>query len=102
MAISSFVKQPWEQFYIAADFSLVLGDAETIDGVNSEITAADYDGNDLTTDLIEAGSEQVDGDYYKVRCKGGVDKTNYKITFRAVTSLDNQYELDVRMKVKEL
>lgn len=102
MAISSFVKQPWEEFYIAADFSLVLGATETIVEGTSTVTAADYDGNDVTSDLLESGSEQVDGDYYKVRCKGGVDKTNYKITFKAITSLDNKYELDVRMKVKEL
>ncbi len=94
-----FVKQPNEQFPVSADFVKVLETGETIDAGLSEVTVQDANGQDVTTRIVV--STLVSGFKLIATIKGGTKGVTYKITFKAVTSNSNIYELDVKMKVKD-
>jgi hypothetical protein len=98
-----FTKQSWEQFVIAGNFEDVLGSGETISLGSSEVLAYDANDADVTTTVIGSGTLELEGAKLKVKIQAGSeDDSPYKITFRAVTNLENQWELDVRMKVREI
>ncbi len=96
--MEKFIKQPWEKFPIAGDFSKVLGDEETIDSGASTVIAYNSAGEDVTEDIIDNIS--FTDSRIIAKLKGGNDGENYKITFKAHTSQDNDYELDVMMICK--
>lgn len=100
---ASFTKQPYEAFGIDGDFVNVLETGETLILGSSSVTAQDKDGNDMTNTVLDQSTIAVDGTKLKIRCQAGIPaESPYKITFRTVTSLDNQFEVDVNMKVKEI
>ncbi len=108
-------KQPWETYLLGADNSHVLEEGEFVLLGASNITAIDKSGNDASADVLDntdkvvltADEEDITTDpitngMLATRIKAGVESlSKYKITFRAITSLDNQYETDVRMKIKD-
>jgi len=103
MALEYFTKQPYETFMVAADFSADLDTGETITEGTSDVIAEDKNGDDATSDVLTIGAKVVDEGLLKIRVKDGTENlTPYKITFRAVTSLVNKYELDISMRIKEL
>lgn len=112
-----FTKQPVETFYVGAEFSQNLDTGETIVLAGSTVTAEDSNGNDVTSTVIESGTTavatataaEVDNEYtpktsgmLEARVKAGTAGETYKLTFRGLTSAANKFELDVRMKVKQL
>ena len=102
MALETFTKQPYEAFGISADLVNVLETGETIVAGSSTVTAVDKDGNPATSEVLNTGSKAVDGSKLVIQCQDGTeDKSPYKITFRMVTDSGNQYEVDVKMKIKE-
>lgn len=102
MALESFTKQPYEEFMIAGDFSKVLEDTETITLATSTVTAVNKStGDDTSSAVLDASTKEVDGSQLRCRCKAGLTGEQHKITFRAVTSEENKWEIDVIMKVKE-
>lgn len=116
MALPKSTKQPYEKFFIGVDFTLALEETEDIDLGSSAVTAVDKDGDDATSIIIESGSKQIDtaepedvpytpqdDAMLSARVQGGIeDDSPYKLTYRIVTTAGNQYEKDVKLKVKEL
>ena len=96
------MKQPDEQFPIAADFGKVIAENETIDGAASSVTAVDSSGNNATNVVLVSNSMTVDGTKIIITVTGGASGERYKITFRCHTTANNIYELDVLMIVNAL
>jgi hypothetical protein len=95
-----FFKQPAEEFVIAGKFNTVLLTGETIIVGSSSINAVDKDGNAANSIL---SGKAVDGYYLKTTVKGGlVASSPYKITFVAVTSLGNIWEVDAKLHVVDI
>jgi len=95
----SFEKQPAETFTIAGDFVNVLETDETITGGSSSVVAEDVNG-DSATSIVLDGALSIDTTRIKIKVKAGAeDLSPYKITFVAVTSLANAFEIDVFMNV---
>jgi len=102
MTLGYFTKQNSETFFISADFTDVLETGETITVGSSSAVAEDSTGTVATSDVIEAGSLAVSGSQLKVKVKAGTEALSpYKITFKAVTSLNNIWEKDVEMGIRE-
>lgn len=102
MALERFTKQPYEEFVIAGEYSDVLETGETIISGTSTVTSVDTsDDSDSSTEVLDTATKAVDGTQLKMRVKGGVHGEKHKITFRADTSLGNNWEIDVIMKIKE-
>lgn len=98
-----FKKQSYEKFGVEGDFSKVLATGETLVLGSSVVIAEDKDGNDMSTTVLNQASLSVVGAKLVIQCKAGVaTESPYKITFRTVTSANNQFEVDARMKVKEI
>lgn len=109
-SIESFQKQNYEQFFIAGDLVNVLEDNESIDIDNTAITAIDSDGDDASADILQGATKALDdspdggtNNMVKIRVQEGLEANSpYKITFRIPTNLDNKWEIDVKLKLKEL
>jgi len=102
MTIGYFTKQSSETFFISADYEDVLETDETITALSSSVVAEDMAGLDVTADVLAAGSIAVDGSKLKIKVKAGTETLSpYKITFIAVTSLNNTWEKDVSMDIIE-
>jgi hypothetical protein len=111
-----FPKQPWETFIISADISHRLVTGEYIVLETSDIIAEDTDGEDASADIIDNTDKAVEtaaaadikatpvtNGMLVTRVLGGTEAlSKYKITFKAITSLDNQYETDVMMRIKSV
>ena len=100
--VKDFVKQPWESWVPYEDLEDQLESGETITLGSSTVTVVDSNGDDASSDVFSGNPYVVD--VYKLcqRVVGGDDGETYTITFKAVTSLNNKWEVDVKMKVKEL
>ena len=104
MIVPEFAKQPFEQFFLAADFVNVMDtDVEDIDLTNSTVTAVDVSG-DTDNTVFDIGSKAIDSDTrLKVRIYAGTEaKSPYKFTFRIITTQNNKWEKDISMRVEDL
>lgn len=104
MLVPRFKKQPYEQFFLGADFVNVLDtDVEDIDLANSSVTAVDVSG-DTDNSVFDVSSLAVESNtILKVRIYAGTEaKSPYKFTFRIVTTQNNKWEKDIQMEVEEL
>ena len=100
--MNSFSKQPYESFKICGDFSNVMDTDETITLATSSILVEDKDGEDVSDAMVVTDSKQVDGQTLCFRVEGGTNSASpYKITYRAVTSVNEQYEVEQLMVVEE-
>jgi hypothetical protein len=110
MALESFSKQSYEEFYIGGDYIDVLESGEELNLTNCTVVAEDAAGDDATATVLDAGTMALDdsedggtNNVLKIRCRAGAEANSpYKITFKAETTLVNKWEIDVKMKVKEL
>lgn len=102
-------KQPSESYTINVDFSnnMDIASGEDLIELNCSVTATDKNETDATSDVLDGSLSIGTGDdvgkiYIKV--KGGTtDLTPYKITFKTgLTTLNEKWEKDVQMKIKEL
>lgn len=94
-------KQPAEVFWITADFTAELDTAESVVLAGSSVAEASLTNITGTENIIVAGSFMV-GNGAKslmVKLAGGVARDSRKISFRAMTSDDNLYELDVEIPI---
>ena len=109
-----FYKQPWETYLIGGDFSRVLETGEEVGAVDSDIVAINNDTGDPASEVLDNSYKTVttaDEDDIEVtpmtngmlmtRVQAGVDLAKYKITFKASTNNDNQFETDVLMQIKD-
>ena len=104
MIFPEFKKQPFEQFFLAADFVNVMDTSvETIVLGSSSITAVDSDGTTDNT-VFDVGSLAIeDLTKLKVRVYAGLESLSpYKFTFKIVTSQNNKWEKDLAMSVEDL
>jgi hypothetical protein len=109
MALESFEKQNYEEFFIGGDYVDVLESGEALSLAPSTVIAEDKDGNDVTSTVLEASTKALDdsedggtNNVLKIRCRAGVEASSpYKITFKGETTLANKWEIDVKMKIKE-
>ncbi|MHA2065073.1 MAG: hypothetical protein ACXABY_11920 [Candidatus Thorarchaeota archaeon] len=103
MIIPEFTKQPYEDFFIDANFEDVIDtDAENIVLGSSSVTAVNISGDEDVTVFDDATLVVQSLTKLAVRIKAGIEaKSPYKFTFKIVTSLNNKWEKDVFMKVEE-
>jgi len=109
-SVDSFQKQNYERWFISGDLYGRLEEGENIDLTNTSIIATDKDGNDATADILQLATKALtdspDGgtnNGVKLRVQEGEeDKSPYKITFRIPTDRDNRFEIDLKVKLKEL
>lgn len=102
MAIEKFTKQAYEQFKISLDFSVNF---ETGTIISSQVvTATDKNNDDVSNVVIDQSSVTNDGTAIVevVVRAGSEDLSPYKITTRIIDSVNYQWELDVKMEVKEI
>ena len=103
MALEKITKQGWESFPVAGDFTKVAEAGELAVLVGSSVLAEDKDGTDVTTTVTDQTSLAVDGTQLRIQIKAGTEAASpYKITFRMLTSIDNKYEVDFNLAIKEL
>lgn len=108
-SIGSFEKQNYESFFIAADLVDVLEAGESIDLINSTVVAEDANGTDSTAIVLQTATKALDdspdggiNNMLKIRVQEGTELNSpYKITFRIPTDLNNKWELDLRLRIKE-
>lgn len=100
--MEKFTKQIYEEFTIAGDFSKNMETGETI--ATQTVVAVNNVGADATNDVLDTGSISNDGTTkVLVLVRAGTEALSpYKITFKAVTSVDHKWEVDVQMKIKEI
>ncbi|MDY6957797.1 MAG: hypothetical protein SVK08_01435 [Halobacteriota archaeon] len=102
MSTNYFSKQNYETFTVAANFTNVMNSDETIVLASSDVVAEDKDGNDVSDTVLVSGSKAVDGFNLKIRVQAGTAASSpYKITYKAVTNVGEQYEVDQFMEVEE-
>ena len=106
---NNFFKQPSEEFFIYGSILNIQKDNEVVLDTSS-VAVEDKDGTDVSSTIIMTGSEGLysdpDGDYvnnaWRVGIQGGVAASSpYKITFLLDTNLNNVYEIDVVMSIRE-
>lgn len=111
MSIESFEKQTWESWPVWGSILNVQTATETVDETKSTVIAMDKDGNNVSTTFLDQSTitkgTDPDGDYTDnmigMRCQGGsLSATPYYITFRIWTSENNKYEVDVKVKIKQI
>lgn len=108
--MDEFEKQSREVFPIYGSIINVQDADETVVLVSSTVTATDKDGKDAGEVISQATkvlSDDPDGSYTDnmlgIKVQGGSkDYSPYYITFLMTTSAANRYEVDVKMKVKDL
>jgi len=102
MALDSFTKQSYESFIVSANFENNMITDETLTEAECTVTAQDKDGSDASSTVLDSTSMAVSGTSLQIRVKAGEEsKSPYKITFKAVTSLNNKWEKDVNMVISE-
>ena len=104
MIVPEFKKQPFEQFFLGAEFANVLDtDIEAINLSSSSVVAIDSAG-DTDNTVLDIGSKALETDtILKVRILAGTEALSpYKFTFRIVTDQNNKWEKDISMSVEDL
>lgn len=108
--METFEKQPYEEFNVGADFTADLAASETIVLANSAVSAREEaDDTDVTSSLVGSKSLTTNPDNTEAQTDAtlqalignGVKDKEYILTFRIETSLNQKFEHDVRMSVRE-
>jgi len=100
MTLESTKKQSYEKYFVFGNFTKSMVTGETIQ--NGVVTCRDKSGNDVTSSVIESGSDYIDGFKYYVRIQNGVEILSpYVFTIRIITSTGNKWEIDGKIIVKE-
>ena len=104
MALDSVEKQSYESFILAAGFGNNMASGEELVLGSCSVSALKSDATDATTIVLTVATLAVssDGQYLQVRVKAGVEVDSpYKITFKGVTDLGNQWEKDIELSIVE-
>jgi len=94
-------KQPGEAFPVTVGFGFEsdLEAGETIDTVDA-VAVVVHRGSDPSPTSILSGAAAIDGTDIVQRVTGGVDGTDYQMTFTIHTSMGNTYMGDVLLSVR--
>jgi len=104
MLIPEIRKQPYERFYLGADFVNVIDtDVESIVLASSTIEAVDGLG-EVDNTVFEVATKTVESDtILKAVVLAGTEvKSPYKFTFRIITTANNKWEKNISMDVEDL
>ena len=104
MIVPEIKKQPFEQFFLGAEFANVIDtDVEAIVLGTATIVAVDSAGNPDTT-VLDISSKAIESlTILKVRVTAGTEALSpYKFTFKIITDQNNKWEKDITMIVEEL
>ena len=94
-------KQPFEAFPVYGKFDKVLEEGEIISVDDSVVIVTDKDGVEDAT-MIDEPTKNVDEGKLIIRIQGGDPaKSPYNVSFRAVTSLGNKWEVDAQLNIIE-
>jgi hypothetical protein len=99
-----FYKQEFDSFVVGVDYSNVLAlTEETLSLSESSITAYNSSGEEVSDILVQASMAIQTSTILRIRVEGGTAELSpYKITFKAITNADNQWEKDVKMHIEEI
>ena len=109
MALEKIRKQEWETFYIAGSILNVQNATETVVLSTSTVVAEDKDGLDVSATFLEQATKKLDSDtdgvysdnMLAIRIRAGdEDLSPYKVTFKIITTEDNQFEIDSEVEVR--
>lgn len=103
--MKTFTKQSSEIMPVYGDFSDALVSGEIIESINIVGAVEDKDGTDVTATIMVVGSEVVntDGNVASITVQAGTEAASpYKITITVTTSDDNVYEVDGRMRIRDV
>ena len=98
MPLDTFTKQPYEELLKTVDFTNGLSSTETVSSATVIVTDL---ATDTDTSSTMAGTPSVSSPNVTVMVKAGTTGKAYSISFRAVTSLSQKLEADIRMNVTE-
>ncbi len=99
--IKPIEKQPFEAFPVYGKFGKVLVENELIDAELSSVIVSDVDGVEDPT-MIDLPTKNVQEDKLVIRIQNGDPaKSPYNVSFRAVTSLGNKWEVDAQLNIIE-
>jgi hypothetical protein len=93
----TITKQPYEVFVVHASFDACMNEGDTI--ASSVVTSVDVDGEvaDIATGLV--AEERL----VPLIVHDGIEAgSKYKVTCRVVTTNGEQWELDFKVKIKEV
>ncbi len=105
MALDNITKQSYETFIIAVDFGNNMTTDEELVLASCDVSAMKSGGvaGDSTSTVLTVAQKAVDGTLLQIRVKAGVEADSpYKITFKGVTDLANQWEKDINLTIEEL
>ena len=108
--IDTLTKQAYESFLIEGSIYHVQSENEEVDIDNSEVIVTDCDGTDVSATLLDLPTKTYGNDpkggvhnTLKIRRRGGeAAYSPYLITFRIQTTLENKWEIDRILTVKEV
>lgn len=94
-------KQPWEEYYVAFDFTNVIGSASI---ATATAIMTDPNGTDVTATMTEAANLNIASPIVNVWIKGGTTNNDYKLTCRITTDATPQerFEYDATLPVEEI
>jgi len=91
-------KQPFEEYYVAIDFTNVIGSATV---ASATVVAYDSSLATVTTNLIDTSKQTVTSPNVYIWVRGGQTGQDYKITCQITTSIGEKFEQDVTLPVEE-
>jgi hypothetical protein len=102
-ALETIYKQPSESYPVYADFVNVLITGETLELTSCDVKVYDVNGLDVTDDMVLGlSTSETTKLKTQLSAAGSVAASPYKITFTAITSLGNIYEIDGKIRVVDL
>ena len=104
MSSNYFSKLPYESFTINGSFEYVIGTGEELSLASCDVVAEDKNGNDATDTVLVNGSKTVSSDGLKLHIKvqgGTVAGSPYKITYKGVTDVGEDYYIVQYMEIEE-
>lgn len=98
--MESFVKQPYEEWAIAVNFTNRLPSGSTI--ATMVVSAVkESDNSNASSDVLDATTATINSNIVTVGVKGGSNAEDYIISFRGTLTPSGKVEADVRMKVRD-
>lgn len=98
--MESFVKQPYEEWTIAVDFTNRLPSGSTI--ATMVVSAVkESDGSNASSDVLDATDATINSAIVTVGVKGGSNEQDYILSFKGTLTPTGKVETDIRMKVRD-
>ncbi len=101
--MQSLTKQGFDSFILTANFSNNTRAGDTIVLATSDVSAKDKEGADATSAVLDQSGKAVSGTKLQIRVQAGTQALSpFVVTFKAKTALGDQWEKDVKVRIKEI